>query len=58
MQGILYDAEENPDQPWSFAFSEDEDADKEAIEKLANDIIESYDKNRMQPEPFSFSLYK
>ena len=58
MQGILYDAEENPDQPWSFAFSEDEDSDKEAIEKLANDIIESYDKNRMQPEPFSFSLYK
>lgn len=53
MQGILYD-EENGDNPWSFSFDDGE----EATEEMAKDIIDSYDKRRIQPEAIDFSLYQ
>lgn len=53
MQGILYD-EENGDNPWSFAFDDGE----EVNEEMAQNIIDSYDQRKIQPEAIDFSLYR
>lgn len=56
-QGILYDAESDENDPWSFAY-DDETADSRLDEQMARDIIKSYETRQFLPEPFSFGLYK
>lgn len=54
-QGVIYDAEENEDNPWSLAYAVDGNEDATVDEKTAKDIIDSYESTRIQPEATDFS---
>lgn len=56
-QGIIYDEESDEKNPWSMAYSEDESGNNTVDEKMALDIIKSYEKRQLLADPFQFSLY-
>lgn len=56
-QGIIYDEESDEKNPWSMTYSEDESGNNTVDEKMALDIIKSYEKRQLLPDPFQFSLY-
>lgn len=58
MQGIVYDAGEDESHPWAVADDENGSVKKQTDEKSAQDIIDSYETRRIQPDYISFMTYR
>lgn len=60
IQAIIYDGMTDLENPWYMAYDEDWDTtnDTPVDEKMAEDIIESYEKQYMKPDYMSFAYYK
>lgn len=60
VQAIIYDGMTDPENPWYMAYDEDWDTtnDTHVDEKMAEDIIESYENQYTQPDYMSFAYYK
>ena len=59
IQGVVFNAEENEDNPWFITYDEDWDVsnDDHDVEGMAESIIDSYTKNYTTLEYTSFSEY-
>lgn len=60
VQAIIYDGMTDPENSWYMAYDEDWDTtnDTPVDEKMAEDIIKSYENQYMQPDYMSFAYYK